>query len=371
MTQVTSITTIGLMSGTSLDGTDAVAMRFTQDAMCYLGHVSLPFPNDLRAELLALTLPGDNEIERMGDASVALVSHYTKAVNQLLKQTDLSPREVDAIGVHGQTIRHRPERGFTIQLNHPALLAELTNISVISDFRSRDVAAGGEGAPLVPAFHAKAFTGKTTRVILNLGGIANISILPAQDVSNDTILGGDTGPANMLIDTWVQRMTGKAYDENGRWAASGRVDQALLKDCLNDPYFALPFPKSTGRERFSPEWLNERLARHPDAAPKDVARTLTELTAVTVTDAIKRFAPEANELILCGGGSYNQTLRHALQDHFPGKVFDTLTLGVHPMQVEAAAFAWLAAQFIQHLPGNLPSVTNARGLRILGALYPH
>ncbi len=364
--------TFGLMSGTSLDGTDAVAMAFEKDTMSYLGHISLPFPNNLRTQLVALTLPGDNEIDRMGEASVALVHHYAEAVRLLLTKTQLTSNDVDAIGVHGQTIRHRPERGFTLQLNHPALLAELTAIDVICDFRNRDIAAGGEGAPLVPAFHARTFSGHEARVILNLGGIANISILPANATKSDQpILGGDTGPANMLIDTWTQRILHVPYDKNGAWAATGKVIPKLLDDFLGDSYFAKPFPKSTGRELFSPAWLDQHLARHPGLAPEDIARTLVELTARSVIDAVERFAPEAKTLILCGGGTYNHTLRQALTQHFTGKVFDTSSLGMHPMQVEAAAFAWLAERFIHRQPGNLPAVTRATGPRILGALYPY
>ncbi len=364
--------TIGLMSGTSLDGTDAVAMRFSPSGMERLGHAYLSFTPELREELAALVLPGDNEIEHMGDASVKLARNYADVVLRLLADIGLSAHDIAAIGVHGQTIRHRPERGFTLQLNHPALLAELTGIDVIADFRSRDVAAGGEGAPLVPAFHAECFTGDVPRVILNLGGIANISVLPARGsfTTCEGVLGGDTGPANMLLDTWIESTRGLPYDEEGRWAATGTVNPALLADCLDDPYFALDFPKSTGRERFSPEWLFAKTSLHSNLAPEDVARTLTELTAITVTDAVHRLAPDAHELILCGGGSYNQTLVSALSTHFKGEVFDTRRLGVDPMEVEAAAFAWLASRFLTRQPGNLPAVTHAIGPRILGALYP-
>ena len=364
--------TIGLMSGTSLDGTDAVAMRFSPSGMERLGHAYLAFTPELREALAALVLPGDNEIERMGDASVALVKNYADVVSRLLADIGLSSHEIAAIGVHGQTIRHRPERSFTLQLNHPALLAELTKIDVIADFRSRDVAAGGEGAPLVPAFHAERFTGDMPRVILNLGGIANISVLPARGslTTVNGVLGGDTGPANMLLDTWIEAKRGLPYDEKGRWAATGTINSALLADCLEEPYFSLNFPKSTGRELFSPEWLREKTSRYPELPAEDVARTLTELTALTVTDAVKRLAPNARELVLCGGGSYNQTLVTALSDHFDGDVFDTGRLGVDPMEVEAAAFAWLASRFLTRQPGNLPAVTHAAGLRVLGALYP-
>lgn len=364
--------TIGLMSGTSLDGTDAVAMHFSSQGMKRLGHVYLPFSPELRSELAALTLPGDNEIERMGDASVKLARNYAESVRLLLAQTKLAPADIAAVGVHGQTIRHRPERGFTLQLNHPALLAELVGIDVVADFRSRDVAAGGEGAPLVPAFHAECFTGEVPRVILNLGGIANISVLPAKTASAALtgVLGGDTGPANMLLDTWMEKACGESYDKDGAFAASGRVNEALLADLLEEPYFALDFPKSTGRELFSPAWLFEKTNRHPALSPEDTARTLVELTAATVTDAVARLAPDAKELILCGGGSFNKTLVAALQSRFPGRVFDTRALGVDPMEVEAAAFAWLASRFLTREPGNLAAVTHAAGPRILGALYP-
>lgn len=364
--------TIGLMSGTSLDGTDAVAMHFSDSGMRHLGHSYLPFKSTLREKLAALTLPGDNEIERMGDASVELAHNYAEVVKQLLDKICLSASDIAAIGVHGQTIRHRPERGFTLQLNQPALLAELTGIDTIADFRSRDVAAGGEGAPLVPAFHAECFTGHKKRVILNLGGIANISVLPAKgDTSSSTILGGDTGPANMLLDTWIQQSLGQAYDNEGRWAATGRVVPELLTDLLSDPYFTRPFPKSTGRELFSPAWLEEKLSHHRNLHAEDVERTLVEMTALSVTHAVRELAPDAEELVLCGGGCFNKTLREALSLSFNGEVFDTSNLGVDPMDVEAAAFAWLAARFLEKLSGNLPAVTHARGLRILGALYPH
>ena len=305
----------------------------------------------------------------MGEASVALARHYAEATGLLLARTGLSPADVAALGVHGQTIRHRPQKGFTLQLNHPALVAELTGIDVVADLRSRDVAAGGEGAPLVPAFHAECFTGDVPRVVLNIGGIANISVLPARSES-PTILGGDTGPGNMLIDTWTQRITGALYDRDGRWAASGRVSTTLLDNLLSEPYFALPIPKSTGRELFSPAWLDARLCGHESLPPEDVARTLVELTARTITNTVARFAPDAAELYVCGGGVYNKTLMQAIASHFPGLTATTEALGVPPMEVEAAAFAWLAERFLASLPGNLPAVTRAAGPRILGALYP-
>ena len=221
----------------------------------------------------------------------------------------------------------------------------------------------------MPAFHAECFTGDVPRVVLNIGGIANISVLPARSDS-PTILGGDTGPGNMLIDTWTQRITGALYDRDGRWAASGRVSTTLLDDLLSEPYFALPIPKSTGRELFSPAWLDARLCGHESLPPEDVARTLVELTARTITNTVARFAPDAAELYVCGGGVYNKTLMQAIASHFPGLTATTEALGVPPMEVEAAAFAWLAERFLASLPGNLPAVTRAAGPRILGALYP-
>lgn len=364
--------TIGLMSGTSLDGVDAVAMSFQPNRMTELGHAFVAMPEKLRVHLHSLCFPGENEIDRMGIAGIALSELYAEVTLSLLQQLNLSAQDVTALGAHGQTIRHRPEKGFTTQLLQPALLAERTNIDVICDFRSRDIAAGGEGAPLVPAFHAATFTGPVPRAILNIGGISNLSLLPSQQESTSVrIFGGDTGPGNILLNHWCESHIGETFDRNGHWSRTGKLCLPLLNEMLLDPYFSQPFPKSTGREHFSEFWLQEKLSTFKALPPEDVARTLTELTAVSIIQALHREAPEIEEIFVCGGGAFNHFLLERLQSHFKGLVTTTDQLGVAPDHVEGAAFAWLAHQFIERLPGNLPSVTKAQGQRILGALYPH
>ena len=354
---------IGLMSGTSVDGIDAVAADFSDDKARTLGHLHVPFAPLLRAQLQALMQSGTDEIERAGDASVALARAYADAVTQLLAKTGLAAKDIAAIGAHGQTIRHRPERGFTTQLNAPAHLSELTGIAVVADFRSRDVAAGGQGAPLVPAFHAAVFSGDTPRAVVNIGGIANVTLLPAKG-SLEPVRGFDTGPGNTLLDAWCERHTGTAFDESGAWGAQGRVDAALLTRLLSDPYFAQPAPKSTGRERFNAAWLDAALVADGRAlAAVDVQATLVELTAKTINSAL--VAHGVASCFVCGGGVFNATLLRAILG-----AQSTSVLGVAPMQVEALAFAWLARQCFMSAPGNMPAVTGAKGPRILGAVYP-
>lgn len=367
----TSRITIGLMSGTSLDGVDAVAVEFSAQSMREVGHAYLPFSPALRELLYSLCSPGDNKIDRAGEAATELARQYAQATLTLLEKANLPAAGIAALGAHGQTIRHRPEKGFTVQILNGALLAELTGIDVICDFRSRDIAAGGEGAPLVPAFHAKAFSGKAPRAILNIGGISNFSLIPSMVAENPTIRGGDTGPGNVLINTWCERHIGALYDKNGDWARTGHLSQPLLETLLEEPYFALPFPKSTGRELFSNSWLDEKLARFKAIPAEDVANTLTELTAVSIMQSLQREAPDIEEVYVCGGGAFNLFLMERLATHFSGTVTTTSALGIHPDHVEGAAFAWLAEQFLARAPGNLPSVTRAAGPRILGALYPH
>ncbi|MFK3741162.1 anhydro-N-acetylmuramic acid kinase [Massilia sp. TN1-12] len=359
---------IGLMSGTSLDGVDGVLADFSGRGIRTLDAAFAPFPAALRTELMALQAASANELEREALAANALARCYAECVQALLAK---APGPVRAVAVHGQTIRHRPELGFTRQTNNPALLAELTGLDVIADFRSRDVAAGGQGAPLVPAFHEARF-GKRgqVRVVVNIGGIGNISVL-----HGDGRIGGyDTGPGNVLMDLWIARHLGKPYDEDGAWAASGRVDDALLHTLLDEPFFRQPPPKSTGRDLFHADWLDARLARHPGLAPADVQATLTRLTAVSIADAIcqetEGRAPHA--VYVCGGGAYNPVLLRDIADVLGGKVpvESTETLGVAPNRVEALAFAWLGYRFMRRQPGNLPAVTGAAGLRVLGALYP-
>jgi anhydro-N-acetylmuramic acid kinase len=357
---------IGLMSGTSLDGVDGVLADFGDGAIRTVDAAFAPFPPALRAELMALQAKSDNELEREAIAANGLAAAYAACVAALLPAAD---RPVAAIAAHGQTIRHRPELGFTRQTNNPSLLAELTGIDVVADFRSRDVAAGGQGAPLVPAFHEAAF-GKpgVTRVVVNIGGIGNISVLHG----DGRVTGFDTGPGNVLIDLWIARHQGEAYDENGAWGASGKVDPALLAILLDEPYFHQPAPKSTGRDLFHAEWLDARLARCPGLAAEDVQATLTRLTAVTIARAIKDESPKVDAVYVCGGGAYNSTLLRDLAAELGGNVVvdSTAALGVAPNRVEALAFAWLGCRFMQREPGNLPAVTGAKGLRVLGALYP-
>jgi anhydro-N-acetylmuramic acid kinase len=361
---------IGLMSGTSLDGVDGVLADFdTGRQPRELGAAYIPFTNELRAELMALQGAGHNEIEREALAAQALAHAYAACVASLLAETGVAADTVRAVGCHGQTIRHRPELGFTRQTNNPSLLAELSGIDVVADFRSRDVAAGGQGAPLVPAFHQAQFgqPGRRT-VVANVGGISNISVLHG----DGRVTGFDTGPGNVLMDAWIARHKGKSYDADGAWAASGTVIPALLTELASEPYFALPAPKSTGRDLFHLEWLAARLQGFADAAPADVQRTLAVLTAQTLADAILQHGPDTEAVYVCGGGAYNGVLMAELSAALKGRatVQSTATLGVAPNQVEALAFAWLAYRFSERLAGNLPAVTGARGDRVLGALYP-
>ncbi len=358
---------IGLMSGTSMDGVDGVLADFGGGAIKTVEAAFVPFTPQLRADLMALQASGENEIEREALAANALAACYAACVAKLLP---CASAPVQAVAVHGQTIRHRPELGFTRQTNNPALLAELCGIDVIADFRSRDIAAGGQGAPLVPAFHQAQFgqPGRT-RVVVNIGGIANISVLHA-----DGRVGGfDTGPGNVLMDAWIARHQGKQYDAGGAWASSGRVDAALLTALASEPYFSLPAPKSTGRDLFHADWLDAMLARHgAGIIAADVQATLTALTAHTIAAAIRSEVDQVDAVYICGGGAYNGTLLRALATALGGTttVESTAVLGVAPNRVEALAFAWLGYRFGQRAPGNLPAVTGATGPRILGALYP-
>jgi anhydro-N-acetylmuramic acid kinase len=365
------------MSGTSLDGVDGVLAEFPPDfpqqrcRTLAAGYVA--FDPALRTQLMDLQAPGGNEIEREALAANHLARHYADCVRQLLAAAGQPATAVCAVGAHGQTIRHQPQAGFTRQTSNPALLAELTGIDVIADFRSRDVAAGGQGAPLVPAFHQALFgDAGQTRVIANIGGIANISVL-RQDESK--VLGFDTGPGNVLMDLWIEQQQGKKYDAQGAWAAGGAVIPALLQTLCNEPFLALPPPKSTGRDLFTPQWLASRLAGFAGAAAADVQATLAAYTAATLADAVATHAHGAEALYVCGGGALNthlmQQIKGALRAHGIAAVVEaTDALGVPPNHVEALAFAWLAARFSQRLPGNLQSVTGAKGPRILGALYP-
>ncbi len=369
---------IGLMSGTSLDGADGVLVDFSGGALRVVASATESFGNPFRAELLALNSPTHNELHRAAVAGNQVAAVYAKVVSALLAQAGIQASQIQAIGAHGQTVRHQPQRtsdepagaGYTLQLNNPALLAELTGIDVAADFRSRDVAAGGQGAPLAPAFHLGMFgRGDATVCVLNLGGISNLSVLP--QAASSPVLGFDCGPGNALMDAWCEQHTGKPYDDGGAWAASGQLLPALLASLLDEPYFSQPIPKSTGRDLFSLAWLAGKLGPFAAARPEDVQNTLAEFTASACVDSVKRYGKESKSLIVCGGGAFNTHLLTRLQAGLPGvRVSTSDAHGLPPLQVEAAAFAWLARQVVLRKPGNLPSVTGASGLRVLGAIYP-
>jgi len=357
---------IGLMSGTSTDGVDGVLADLDDDGVHVLASASLPLPDALRVELLALNTPGPDELARASRAAVALADCYASVTRALLDEAGISAASVRAIGAHGQTVRHAPREGYTVQINAPARLAELTGIAVVADFRSRDIAAGGQGAPLVPAFHAARFGHETGRTILNLGGIANLTIL-----DEDGVRGFDTGPANMLMDAWVQCHLGQPFDREGAWAAQGRSDQTLLDQLRGDPWFALPPPKSTGRDLFSLDWLRSRLnARPARIAPVDVQATLLSLSATTIADAVRTYAPHTREVLACGGGALNPVLMRALASLLHCPLTTTAEYGVPVLDVEALAFAWLAQAHLQGTAACWPAVTGARHASIAGCLYP-
>jgi anhydro-N-acetylmuramic acid kinase len=356
---------IGLMSGTSLDGVDGVLVEIGE-RLELRGHRHEPFGVALHDELMALNRSGPDELHRAALASQGVARTYASVVNALLFDTAVAARDVRAIGAHGQTVRHRPEAGYTLQLINGALLAELSGIDVVCDLRSRDVAAGGQGAPLAPAFHAAVFGhARESRAVLNLGGISNLTLL----VPDRPVTGFDCGPANALLDGWCRRHRGEPFDADGQWAAAGTVLTALLADLLTEPYFAAPPPKSTGRDLFHLEWLDARVPS--GTAPVDVQATLAALTVESVARDLEREASGTAALFVCGGGARNSHLMRELAARLPRvRVTTTAELGVPPDQVEAAAFAWLAHRFIEKRAGNRPEVTGARGARLLGALYP-
>ena len=396
---------IGMMSGTSLDGMDAVLCQFDgeeniQQPLRLLASISQDFPPRLREVLLALCQPNgvqeltptmgepSSELDWFGWASKEYAEFASDVVNNLLQQSNTDVESVLAIGCHGQTVRHRPQMGFSLQLLDANIIAERTGISVVSDFRRRDMAVGGQGAPLVPAFHQALFaTPDSTRVLLNLGGIANITVLPANAnlinanpandalVNNSPVIGYDTGPANLLLDAWTALHTDKDYDAGGAWAQSGQVVEPLLNQLIEHPFFARTYPKSTGREDFNLAWLQSELQKFDQASAHiryssaDVQATLTELTAMSASMQINMFikAKENSSVYVCGGGALNDYLMTRLQAHLPHcKVETTASLGLNPAWVEAVAFAWLARQTLMGQTGNLPAVTGASKGVVLG-----
>ncbi|CAM1000362.1 anhydro-N-acetylmuramic acid kinase [Rhodanobacter sp. Root179] len=364
-----SATYLGLISGTSADSIDSVLVSFHRGMPQLLASHSHPWPGALRERMLALA-QGESapDLDALGRLDVEIAHGFAEAALELLKRSGTPASAVRAIGSHGQTLRHRPggDYPFTLQLGDPSVIAERCGIDVVADFRRADIAAGGQGAPLLPAVHAMLLARPGyARVVLNLGGIANITVLGA----DGSVLGFDTGPANGLLDAWCLRQRGESFDRDGRYAASGQADEALLAQLLDDPYFALAPPKSTGREYFHLDWLATHL-RLAALQPADVQATLLELTARSVAAAITQHASDAREVLACGGGVHNGALMRRLTELLaPRALLSTSRYGVDPDFLEATAFAWLARQRLLGLPGNLPSVTGARGPRVLGAIY--
>ncbi|OWY40449.1 anhydro-N-acetylmuramic acid kinase [Xenophilus sp. AP218F] len=362
---------IGMMSGTSLDGVDAVLARFdAQGALRVEADHFVAYPPEVRAQVLALQPAGENELDRAARLANDLARLYAQAAAGLLAKNRRAAADITAIACHGQTIRHAPQAGYTLQLGNMALLAELSGIDVIADFRSRDVAAGGQGAPLVPAFHHNVFASpQEKRVVLNIGGIANLSRLHA----DSEVIGFDSGPGNMLMDAWCLRHTGQAYDADGDWAGQGQPVVPLLQAMLSEPYLRLSPPKSTGRDLFDLPWLERKLAEQSGALrPQDVQATLLEFTARSIADAILLHCPGNQAVFVCGGGAFNRRLLRRLGRLLPGqRLALTDELGLPAQQTEAAAFAWLGWRFGRRLAGNLPAVTGAAGPRVLGVLHPH
>jgi len=357
---------VGVMSGTSLDGVDAVLAAARGGKFQRLASVHLSYPAKLRSRLLALQESAHDELHRAALLANEVSDLYAVAVRRLLARARVGARAVAAIGCHGQTVRHRPGDGYTLQLVNGARLAERSGITVVCDFRNRDIAAGGEGAPLVPAFHRAMFaSARRSRAIVNIGGIANVTSLPARG----TVTGFDSGPGNCLLDAWIREKRRKRYDSRGAWAASGRANSRLLRKLLQHPFFRRRPPKSAGREEFNLRWVKRALSGRERAA--DVQATLTELTAATIARAVRRYSAGAREVFVCGGGARNRALLARLAALLPGqRVATTAALGIEPEHVEALAFAWLARQALKNKPGNLPAVTGARGPRVLGAIYP-
>lgn len=371
---------IGLMSGTSLDGVDGVLASINpQGQLAVQGHAFVAFEAPFKAELMALNQSGSDELHRSALAGNQIARHYAQVVHDLLRSSGLQSHDITAVGAHGQTVRHRPLEfdgdtalqrapvGYTLQLINPSLLAELTGIDVVADFRNRDLAAGGQGAPLVPAFHQGVFgqTGSCVAV-LNIGGISNLSVIR----SDGSVLGWDCGPGNALMDHWCSAHTGAPFDYDGAWAGTGQVVADLLTTLMAETFLQRSPPKSTGRDLFNPAWLQARLPAD-NLQPQDVQATLTEFTAMACAHDVQRHGHEARELIVCGGGALNGQLMSRLNHHLPGvQVVGSELRGLPPLQVEAAAFAWLAAKTIRRETSSLPSVTGAQGARVLGAIYP-
>lgn len=364
---------LGTISGTSVDGLDLALLEISS-SLNVTAATTVSLPERLRAELLALGQPGGNDLDVLGRTDAMLGEFIGQAAVDFLAANAIEPHQVTAIGSHGQTVRHRPsgEAPFTLQIGDPNRIAEITGITTVADFRRRDVAAGGQGAPLVPPFHGALFrTSSEDRAVLNLGGIGNFTLLPADAAA--PITGFDTGPGNALMDDWITHSRREPYDHGGDWAASGRVDDDLLERLLSDPYLAAPPPKSTGREYFNLSWLTEQLGQHlatREVAEADVQATLCAFTAETVARSLNVWGASTRRVLVCGGGRHNRTLLAAIAERVRCPVETTDDHGVDGDSIEAAAFAWLAHQTLNRQTGNEPAVTGARGGRVLGAVYP-
>jgi len=375
---------IGLMSGTSMDGIDAALVSFENDKTNLIATLSISIPAKTKSNLKLLLNSENINLKLLGETDVQLGELFSVAVLELLKNTGIQAEKITAIGSHGQTIYHSPNGAhpFTLQIGDPNIIAARTNITTVADFRRRDIALGGQGAPLVPAFHKYLFKqgerntappfekgGLGGILVLNLGGIANITAISAD--KSQSVIGFDTGPANTLLDQWCEKHCQKPFDKNGDWAKAGKLNSELLSVLLDDPYFQKPFPKSTGREYFNLKWME---ARCRDAiyhvSPVDIQNTLTELTAKSISDAISHTHTVTDTLWLCGGGAYNSFLIERLKINSPQLIIkSTSEIGIDPQWIEAAAFAWLAKQTMAHKPGNLPSVTGAKSDSMLGGVY--
>lgn len=366
---------VGLMSGTSVDAVDSALVCCTSAGPELIATHEHAIPAAIRQRIAALSHSGPDEIERMGALDRELGRLFAEASLQLLASADTEPGQVTAIGSHGQTIRHRPpsgagpgEESFSLQIGDPSTIAEATGITTVADFRRRDIAAGGEGAPLAPAFHAATFAKEgVNRAIVNIGGIANATLLQSLNLH----LGFDTGPGNTLLDHWIERHRNTAFDRDGQWSAQGEVIPALLQQCLQHPYFARSGPRSTGKEMFNLNWLDSVLDAIHEPLPQDVQATLAELTAASIANGVKNNGLEVAEVYICGGGAHNRDLMSRLQRKLaPAVVGTTSAIGLDPDWVEAATFAWLARQTLGGLAGNAPVVTGAAGARVLGGVYP-
>ncbi len=355
---------IGLMSGTSMDGIDAALVDFSQSHPRLIDAYCMPYTTEVRQSILALCQPGENEINRLGAMDVLLGKKFAAAAWHLLQKNQVKPNDIRAIGSHGQTIRHHPADRFTLQIGDPNIIAAETGITTITDFRRRDIAWGGQGAPLVPAFHQAIFATRQNRAIVNIGGIANVTLLSADQPA---VLGFDTGPGNTLLDLWAEKHLQQPRDESGNWGKQGRIQQDLLQAMLADPFFQQAAPKSTGREYFNLRWLQQFPLNHYQ--PVDIQSTLTELTAQSILRSIEPYF-SAGEIVICGGGIHNTFLLERLRDNAKKySVESTEKYGTHPDWVEAIAFAWLAKQTLAGKPGSLPTVTGAKQASILGGVY--